>query len=78
MELKQALNLAVELISFEIENPAINPPPLAWVDELRRARKALRTELARIRAPCGQFFISNGNSRKRKNSIIGESLNENA
>lgn len=56
MTLNQALSLASLLIEFEIETPAVQPPPEAWISELRAARETINEAIGR--PDPGEFFIS--------------------
>lgn len=56
MPLTQALALASLLIDFELESPAVQPPPVAWAEELKAARQTINQAIAR--PDPGEFFIS--------------------
>lgn len=71
MTLVQALSLASLLIEFELESPAVQPPPLAWEQELRAAKATINEAIARPKA--GEFFISppiRHRAGRRSNQII--------
>lgn len=55
MTLSQALALATLLIEFEIEQPQVQPPPEAWEQELREAKRTINLAIGR---DPGEFFIS--------------------
>lgn len=68
MTLTQALALARLLIEFELETPAVTPPPPEWRYELNEAKKALDQAIAR--PPAGDFFLS-ALVRRKKEKIGG-------
>lgn len=55
MDLTQALRLASLLIEWEIEQPQVQPPPMAWEQELRAARQTINKAIERNP---GEFFHS--------------------
>lgn len=71
MSLTQALTLAGLLIDFELESPAVQPPPVAWASELKAARQAINEALNRPEA--GEFFLSAPGPRRpgrRSNQVL--------
>lgn len=66
MSKKQALSLAILLLEFEIEQPAITPPPPDWEAELKAARAALQEMLGPV-SP-GRFFVSPEERRRALSS----------
>lgn len=67
MTLRQALSLLLALGTWEIENPAIKPPPPGWKKELESAVATVRQYLTESRSPAGRFFTSPGPLGKRRN-----------
>lgn len=66
MPLTRALSLCCLLVEFELESPAIQPAPPGWQHELKLVQRTLKAELARNRSPCGEFFTSPDDRRRRK------------
>lgn len=73
MTLIQALALANLLISWELESPAVQPPPPAWEYELKEAQKTISQAITS--PPAGDFFLSADTKRRGRESkllTIGE------
>lgn len=71
MTLTQALALASLLIDFELESPAVQPPPEAWESELRAAKATISQAITR--PDPGEFFTSaptHHRAGRRSNQII--------
>lgn len=69
MPLHQALALANCLIDFEIENSQITPPPVDWLEDLRRARVTLSHLFKQVGPPPlprDNTVFGNPPRRKRK------------
>lgn len=62
MTLNQALTLANLLITWELESPAVQPPPPEWETELKAAKETINQAINR--PPAGDYFLSSPNRQR--------------
>lgn len=73
MTLDQALTICTLLIDWEIESHTVQPPPEAWVSELRAAKQTITQAIDR--PDPGRYFFSpkrDGRGRQPRQNLVVE------